>query len=56
MTMLVAAGSDTQADVRWREWMARGDEADRQRSAVMGRLMTVVSIGLAIAVLIQFII
>lgn len=56
MTMLVVAGPDTDADVRWREWQARGDEADRRRSAAMVRLMTVLSIGLAIALLIQFII
>ena len=55
MTILVAAGPDTEADVRWGKWQAQGDQADRRRSAAMVRLITVVSIGLAMALLIQLI-
>jgi hypothetical protein len=55
MTALVAPVVDREADVRWREWQARGDEADRRRAATMVRLITVISIGLAIGLLVQFI-
>jgi hypothetical protein len=55
MITAVAPVLETEADVRWREWQARGDEADRRRAVTMARLITVVSIGLAVALLVQLI-
>jgi hypothetical protein len=55
MTVLVAFAVDSDADVRWREWQARGDEADRRRAATMVRLTTFISIGSVIGLLVQFI-
>jgi hypothetical protein len=55
MTALVASAVDRDADVRWREWRARGDEADRRRAATMVRLITFLSMGFGICLLVQFI-
>jgi len=55
MTTLVASALESDADVRWREWQARGDDADRRRAATMVRLITFLSIGLGIGLLVQFI-
>jgi hypothetical protein len=55
MTTIVAPASETEADITWREWQARGEEADRQRATTMGRLIILVSIGLATVLLVQLI-
>lgn len=56
MTIAVApATPDAEADIRWREWQARGADGDRRRGVAMGRLSILVSIGLAFWLLVQLV-
>jgi hypothetical protein len=55
MTTLQALPRDAEAEVRWREWQARGEKADERRAAIMAALMGIVSIGLAVGLLVQLI-
>jgi hypothetical protein len=45
MTNLIATRSDSEADIRWRDWQARGAESDRRTATMMRRLMLVVATG-----------
>ena len=38
-TTLTAANRDVDADIRWREWQARGDANDRRTAARMRKLL-----------------
>jgi hypothetical protein len=49
MTTSVAALPDAGADIRWRDWQARGAEGDRRRATIAGRLMVVIAVALALA-------
>lgn len=55
MTTNTALAPDVEADIRWRDWQARGAEGDRRRAATMGRLTVLISIGLAIWLLVQLV-
>jgi hypothetical protein len=55
MSALVASALDREADVRWREWQARGAERDRRSAATMGGLTVLVSIGMAFWLFIQLV-
>ena len=48
MTTYTAALPDADADIRWRDWQARGAEGDRRRAAIMGRLMVLIAIALTV--------
>jgi hypothetical protein len=43
MTNHIALTADASADIRWREWQARGAEGDRRSAATMGGLTVLVS-------------
>lgn len=53
MTSHVAEVRDAEADIRWRDWLARGAEGDRRRATIMGRLTILVAVGLAIWLFIE---
>jgi hypothetical protein len=53
MTNLVTTLSDSEADVRWRNWQARGAESDRRTATRMGRLMLVIATALAVWLFVQ---
>jgi hypothetical protein len=53
MTNLVASIAASDADIRWRNWQARGAESDRRTAARMRKLMLVIVAGLVIAFLVQ---
>ena len=55
MTTLVAAVPDPEADIRWREWKARGAEDDRRRTIMMRRLAVLIGIGLAVLLFVQLV-
>ena len=48
MTTLVAIVADSEADIRWRNWLARGVESDRRTRTRMRGLMLVTVIALAV--------
>jgi len=50
MTTLVAAvpSDDPDADIRWREWQARGVDADRQRLATLARVGLLIALAVTI--------
>jgi hypothetical protein len=48
MTTLVATVPDSEADIRWRNWLLRGAESDRRTAARMRKLMLVIGIALAV--------
>jgi hypothetical protein len=54
MTVLVATVTDSEADVRWREWQAQGAKHDRRRTTRMRTLVLIVAAAFAtwVAVLI----
>ena len=43
MTTQLATVPDGAADIRWREWQARGAENDRQTTMRMRRLMVLIA-------------
>jgi hypothetical protein len=51
----IAEPFEADADVRWRDWQARGAEDDRRRVVMMRRLSVVVSVGLALWLLVQLV-
>jgi hypothetical protein len=53
MTSLVAILPDPKADIRWRNWQARGAESDRRTAKRMRRLMLVLATALAVSLLVQ---
>jgi hypothetical protein len=53
MTSLVASISESDADIRWRTWQARGAETDRRTAARMRKLMLLLVAGLVISFLVQ---
>jgi hypothetical protein len=53
MTNLVATLPDPEADIRWRDWQARGDESDRRTTTRMRRLMLVIATALAVWFIVQ---
>jgi hypothetical protein len=54
MMSQVAIISDTEADVRWRDWQARGAASDRRTAARMRRLMLLIVAALAAWLVVQF--
>jgi hypothetical protein len=48
MTSLVTIISDTEAEIRWRDWQARGVERDRRTAKRMRRLMLLIGAVLAL--------
>ena len=48
MTSIVATVPDSDADLRWRDWQARGVESDRRTAARMRRVMMVIATALAV--------
>jgi hypothetical protein len=55
MTNHIALTADADANVRWREWQARGAEADRRRAATMSGLTVLVSVGLTFWLFVQLV-
>ena len=48
MTTLIALVPDSEADVRWREWQARGAESDRRTATRMRTLVLLIAATLVI--------
>lgn len=46
MTDRAAAALNTEADVRWRAWQARGAEADRRTDVRMATLTVLIAVSL----------
>jgi hypothetical protein len=55
MTMVHDVMADADADIRWRDWQARGADGDRRRAATMWKLSVTVSLALALWLMTQFI-
>ena len=53
MTSHVATVSDTEAEIRWREWEARGAASDRRTAARMRRLMFLIVAALIVWSVVQ---
>lgn len=53
MTNIVASTAASDADIRWRNWQARGAESDRRTAARMRKVMLLLVAGLVIAFLVQ---
>lgn len=53
MTGQLTSMPDPETDARWRQWQARGAEADRRRATAIGRLSAIAAVGLAIWLFIQ---
>ena len=53
MTNLVATLPDSEADIRWRNWQARGAENDRRTAMRMRRLMLIIATALAVGLFLQ---
>jgi hypothetical protein len=53
MTTQLAKVPESDADIRWREWQARGAENDRRTSRTMRRLMVVIAAAFVIWSLVQ---
>jgi hypothetical protein len=54
--MTIQGVPDVEADVRWRDWVARGAASDRRRSKRMTRLMLLIAIGLGIWVTVMVVV
>ena len=56
MTTLVAAmpSEDPGADIRWREWQAKGVDADRRRPATLARVGLLIALAVAIWFMVPF--
>ena len=52
MTTTVLAVPITEADRRWQQWKARGEEEDRRRTTRMKAVAIVIGIGLLVAFLV----
>jgi hypothetical protein len=53
MTNHVAIISATEADIRWRDWQARGDASDRRTATRIRRLMLLIVVALAVWFVVQ---
>jgi len=53
MTNLVATLPDSDADLRWRNWQARGAKTDRRMATRMRRVVIVLATGLAVWFVVQ---
>jgi hypothetical protein len=53
MTGPMAVVPDSEADIRWRTWQARGAESDRRTATTMRRLMFLMGTGLAVWMFLQ---
>jgi len=53
MTSQVATVATAEADLRWRNWQARGAESDRRTAQRMGRLLLLIATGLAMWLFVQ---
>jgi hypothetical protein len=53
MTTQVAIISDTEADIRWRDWQARGAARDRRSATRMRTLLLLIVAALAVWFLVQ---
>ena len=53
MTVQLPSMPDAETDIRWRQWQARGAEADRRRATAVGRLSALAAVGLMIWLFIQ---
>ena len=53
MTEQSAIVADTEADIRWRNWQARGAEGDRQTTKRMRGLMLLVAAGIVVWFVVQ---
>jgi hypothetical protein len=53
MTSHAATVTKAEADIRWRDWQARGAEIDRRTAKRMARLMLLIAIGSAIWLFVQ---
>jgi hypothetical protein len=51
----MTSGDDDDMQRRWRAWQLRGVEGDRRRAALMGRVSTVIGIGIAIWLVVQLV-
>jgi len=54
MTSHVAIFSDTDAEIRWRDWQARGVANDRRSATRMRTLLLLIVAALAVWFLVQF--
>jgi hypothetical protein len=55
MTLHDSPAVDAEADIRWRDWQARGADGDRRRAATMWKLSVIVTLALALWLMTQFI-
>ena len=53
MTNLPAIVADPEAELRWRNWQARGAEGDRQTTKRMRGLMLLVAAGIVVWFVVQ---
>lgn len=53
MTNQIAVIPDVEAEIRWREWQARGAASDRRTAARMRRLMLLIVAALVVWFLVQ---
>ena len=53
MTTQTAVISDVDAEIRWRDWQARGAASDRRTATRMRLLLLVISVLLAVWVFVQ---
>ena len=53
MTTHVAIISDSEADIRWRDWQARGAASDRRSATRMRTLLLLIVASLAVWFLVQ---
>jgi hypothetical protein len=53
MTNQAAIFEDVEANIRWREWRARGDRTDRRLAMRMRGLMLLIVIALAVWTFVQ---
>ena len=53
MTNLVATLTESEADIRWRNWQAQGARSDRRTATRMRRLMLLIVAALVISFLVQ---
>ena len=54
MTTQVAIVPETEAEIRWRNWEARGAEGDRRMAKRMRALMLLIAAGFVVWAVVQF--
>jgi hypothetical protein len=55
MTIDTTRAPDAEADIRWRDWQARGAAGDRRREVRMGGLTLLIALGLGIWLFVQLV-